>query len=120
MILESSPAWPSLLLAAILLGDAALSLKPVPFIEACLSGVKLPKDWWWALIVIKCLAATGLIAGLWFPGVGIAAMVGVIAYFCAAAAAHVRAHFLGSAFWINCLGMLALSIGVLILTLALN
>ena len=118
MILESSPAWPSLLLAAILLGDAALSLKPVPFIEACLSGVKLPKDWWWALIVIKCLAAVGLIAGLWFPGVGITAMIGVIAYFCAAAAAHVRAHFLGSAFWINCLGMLAFSIGVLILTLA--
>ena len=107
MILESSPAWPSLLLAAILLGDAALSLK-------------LPKDWWWALIVIKCLAAVGLIAGLWFPGVGITAMIGVIAYFCAAAAAHVRAHFLGSAFWINCLGMLAFSIGVLILTLALN
>ena len=47
-------------------------------------------------------------------------MVGVIAYFCAAAAAHVRAHFLGSEFWINCLGMLAFSIGVLILTLALN
>ena len=46
--------------------------------------------------------------------------IGVIAYFCAAAAAHVRAHFLGSAFWINCLGMLAFSIGVLILTLALN
>lgn len=47
-------------------------------------------------------------------------MVGVIAYFCAAAATHIRAHFLGSEFWINCLGMLALSIGVLILTLALN
>ena len=47
-------------------------------------------------------------------------MVGVIAYFCAAAAAHAHAHFLGSAFWINCLGMLALSIGVLTLTLALN
>ena len=120
MILESSPAWPSLLLAAILLGDAALSLKPVPFIEACLSGVKLPKDWWWALIVIKCLAAAGLIAGLWFPGVGIATMVGVIAYFCAAAAAHIRADFLGSAFWINCLGILALSTGVLVLTLVLN
>lgn len=120
MILESSPAWPSLLLAAILLGDAALSLKPVPFIKACLSGVKLPQDWWWALIVIKCLAATGLIAGLWFPGVGIAAMVGVITYFCAAAAAHIRAHFLGSAFWLNCLGMLAFSTAVLALTLVLN
>ncbi|WP_115024205.1 hypothetical protein [Corynebacterium minutissimum] len=60
--------------------------------QACLSGVKLPKDWWWALIVITSLAA----------------------------AAHVRAHFLGSEFWINCLGMLALSTGVLVLTLVLN
>ena len=47
-------------------------------------------------------------------------MVGVIAYFCAASAAHVRAHFLDSEFWINCLGMLALSTGVLILTLVLS
>ena len=110
----------SYLLAAVLAGDALMSIKPPKFISQCLSGVNFPKDWWWALIVIKCLAAAGLIAGLWFPGVGIAAMVGVIAYFCAAAAAHVRAHFLGSEFWINCLGMLALSTGVLILTLALD
>lgn len=54
-----------------------------------------------ALPVLERLAATGLIVGLWFPGVGIAAMVGIIAHFCAATAAHVRAHFLGSEFWIN-------------------
>ena len=43
MILESSPAWPSLLLAAILLGDAALSLKPVPFIEAASAASNSPR-----------------------------------------------------------------------------
>ena len=117
MILESSPAWPSIILAAILFGDAVLSLKPVAFIEACLRGVRLPTEWWWALIVIKCLAASGLIIGLWIPGIGIATMVGVIAYFCTAAIAHIRAKVLGSEFWVNCLGMLAISLGALIATL---
>ena len=117
MILESSPAWPSIILAAILFGDAVLSLKPVAFIEACLRGVRLPTEWWWALIVIKCLAASVLIIGLWIPGIGIATMVGVIAYFCTAAIAHIRAKFLGSEFWVNCLGMLAISLGALIATL---
>lgn len=117
MILESSPAWPSMVLAVVLLGDAILSLKPAAFIDACLTGVRIPKDWWWALIFIKFLAATGLIAGIWVPGVGIAAMIGVIAYFCAAATAHIRAKFLGSEFWANCLGMLALSLVVLAATL---
>ena len=44
-------------------------------------------------------------------------MIGVIAYFCAAATAHIRAKFLGSEFWANCLGMLALSLVVLAATL---
>ncbi|WP_423219048.1 hypothetical protein [Zhihengliuella halotolerans] len=65
------------------------------------------------------VATAGLIAGFWFPGVGIAANVGVIAYFVAASVAHVKARFLKSEFWINCLGMLALSATTLILTLAL-
>ncbi|MDU0479589.1 hypothetical protein QVA66_10095 [Staphylococcus chromogenes] len=117
MILESSPAWPSFVLATVLLGDAILSLKPAAFIAACLTGVRIPKNLWWALIFIKCLAATGLIVGIWFPGVGIAAMVGVIAHFCAAATTHIQAKFLGSEFWANCLGMLALSLAVLTTTL---
>lgn len=117
MILESSPVWPSAILAIVLLGDAVLSLKPVAFIANCLEGVRLPRYWWWTLILIKCLAATGLVVGIWVPGVGIAAMVGVIAYFCAASIAHFRARFLGSEFWINCLGMLALSSTALAITL---
>lgn len=49
-------------------------------------------------------------------GVGVAAMVGVLAYFCCAAVAHLRAGFTGQSFWLNCLGMLALTVAMLVLT----
>ncbi len=93
-----------------------MSITPPKFIRDCLDGVRFPRDWWWTLIVIKATAALGLIAGLWLPGVAFAANVGVIAYFVCAAAAHVRARFLGRAFWLNCLGMLAVAVLVLVVT----
>ncbi|ALJ19715.1 DoxX family protein [Microbacterium sp. No. 7] len=111
--------WPPVLLALVLAGDAALSARPPRFIRECLDGVGFPRDWWWTLIVIKALAAAGLVVGIWTPGVAVAANVGVIAYFCCAAAAHLRARSLGSAFWVNCLGMLTLSMAVLVLSLTL-
>ncbi|WP_424463829.1 DoxX family protein [Pseudoclavibacter helvolus] len=110
------PWWPTVLLAGLLAGDAAMSITPPKFIRDCLDGVRFPRDWWWTLIVIKATAALGLIAGLWLPGVAFAANVGVIAYFVCAAAAHVRARFLGRAFWLNCLGMLAVAVLVLVVT----
>ncbi|MBO1901881.1 DoxX family protein [Leucobacter weissii] len=113
MILAPDPWWPQAVLAAILLGDALLSLRPPRFIRDCLDGVGFPRAWWWTLIAIKGVAAAGLIAGLWLPGVGFAANTGVVAYFVCAAAAHLRARFTGSAFWVNCLGMLALSTAAL-------
>lgn len=60
------------------------------------------------------LATAGLVAGIWVPGVAFAANVGVVVYFIAAAVAHIRARFTGQSFWVNCLGMLALSAAVLI------
>lgn len=105
--------WAPALLAIVLLGDALASIRPPTFIRDCLDGVRFPREWWWILIVIKLLAAAGLIAGLWIPGVGFAANAGVIAYFICAAAAHLRAQFLGRAFWVNCLGMLLLAVLVL-------
>ena len=59
MILMPDPYWPQLALAAILLGDALLSMRAPAFIRECLHGVRFPRDWWWTLIVIKMLAATG-------------------------------------------------------------
>ena len=96
-------------LAAVLLGDVALSIKPVRFIRDCLNSVRFPENWWWSLLVIKVLAAGGLIAGIWVPGLAFAANAGVIAYFLCAAVGHIRARATGTAFWINCLGMLVLS-----------
>lgn len=112
------PSWwvPPALLTAVLLVDVALSVRPVRFIRDCLLSVRFPEDWWWVLLVVKVLAAGGLIAGIWIPGIAFAANSGVIAYFLCAAAAHIRAKATGSAFWINCLGMLALSCAILALS----
>jgi hypothetical protein len=115
MTLTPDPWWATVLLAVILLTDAGLSLRPPAYVRDCLEGVGYPHDWWWTLIVIKVLAGTGLIAGVWLPGVGNAANAGVIAYFATASAAHIRAEFTGKTFWINCLGMLALSIAVFLI-----
>lgn len=108
--------WAPALLAVILLGDVAISLKPIAFVRQCLESVNLPQRWWWVLIIIKLLAAAGLIAGIWIPGIALAANVGVIAYFLCAAFAHIRAGATGMAFRVNCLGMLALSIVLLIIS----
>lgn len=118
MPLTPNPWWPTAVLALALLSDVALSLRPPKFIRDCLDGVRLPRQWWWVLIVAKALAVVGLVAGIWIPGVALAAHVGVIAYFLCAVAAHVRARFLGQAFWINCLGMLALSVATFVLSFA--
>ena len=109
ILLVPALGWPSVLLAAGLAGDALVSLRPPAFVRRCLHGVGLPRDWWWVLIVVKLLAAAGLVVGLWVPGVGAAAALGAVVYFCCAATAHVRARFCGRELWLNCLGMLGLS-----------
>lgn len=108
--------WAPTLLALILLGDVAISLKPIAFVHQCLESVNFPQRWWWVLIIIKLLAAAGLIAGIWIPGIALAANIGVIAYFLCAAFAHIRAGATGTAFRVNCLGMLVLSIVLLIIS----
>ena len=127
LALLPEPWWPVALLAFVVLGDALLSIRPPRFIQGCLDGVKFPRDWWWALILIKVVAAAGLVAGIFIPGVvlrghlrrilgALAAGLGAIVYFPAAVVAHLRARFTGSEFWLNCLGMLALSSAVLIIS----
>ena len=118
MILIPDFWWAPAILALALASDALMSLRPPRFIRDCLDGVKFPRDWWWTLIVIKLLAVAGLVVGIWVPGIAFAANVGVIVYFIAAAAAHIRARFTGQAFWLNCLGMLVLSVAVLVISFA--
>lgn len=52
---------------------------------------------WTAVGVPEALAAPGLIAGLWWPALGIAAAVGVALLMAGAIALHVRARYLGAA-----------------------
>lgn len=104
-------------LAAVLLADVVLSIRPVRFIRDCLESVHFPEDWWWILLVVKVLAAAGLIAGIWIPGVAFAANLGVVVYFLCATVAHIRAKATGLAFWLNCLGMLMLFSVILVLTI---
>jgi TRAP-type C4-dicarboxylate transport system permease large subunit len=108
--------WPSALLALALFSDAVMSVRPPAFIRQCLDGVHFPRDWWWTLVVVKLLATAGLLAGLRYAGVSVTTNVAVIAYFVCAAVAHYRARFLKQEFWVNCLGMLALSTAVLFLS----
>lgn len=114
MSLIPEPSWLSAFLAVVLLFDAAASIRPPRFIRDCLDGVRFPREWWWTLIVIKTLAASGLLVGIWVPGIALAANVGVVVYFVCAAVSHIRARFLGQAFWVNCLGMLAVSLIALV------
>lgn len=113
MHLMPDPWWVPTALAAILFLDAIASIRPPAFIRECLDGVRFPRDWWWVLIVIKLLAVAGLVAGNWIPGVGLAANLGVVAYFVCAAVAHIKARFVGRSFWLNCCGMLLVSLAAL-------
>lgn len=114
MILLPVLWWPGAILAAALFADAALSIRPPKFIRDCLDGVRFPREWWWVLVAIKLLAVAGLVAGMAVPGIGLAANIGVVAYFVAAACAHIRSRFLRQEFWLNSLGMLALSVAALL------
>lgn len=116
MTLLPDPWWPVAALALIVFGDGVMTFRPPKAIAACLDGVGLPRDWWWVLAVVKFLAAAGLVAGFWIPGVGLAATVGIVVYFFAAAWSHLRARYIGRDFWLNCLGLLALSIVVLVVS----
>jgi hypothetical protein len=117
MHLMPSPTWPVFALAALLGSDVLMSLRPPKFIRDCLDGVKLPRDWWWVLIVVKSLAIAGLlVGGIKHNGIAYAANVGVIVYFLCAGYAHIRARFLKQEFWINCLGFLAVAIAAFVIS----
>lgn len=114
MSLLPDPTWPAIGLAIILFADGLLTFRPPRFIAACLNGVGFPREWWWVLALVKFLAASGLMAGVWVPGIGLAATAGILVYFLVAAAAHLRARYVGVDFWLNCLGMVAITLLVLV------
>lgn len=112
MQVVADPVWPVVVLALVCLVDAALCLRPVPFIARCLTDVRLPRAAWRLLPPIKVAAALGLVAGIWLPVLGLVTGACLVLYFAVAISMHVAARDLGRNLFVNALGMLLLSVGV--------
>jgi hypothetical protein len=80
----------SLLLAALLVYAAMRKLSHRPEIVATYTRVGVPEDRLDLLAAILLAAAAGLIAGLFWEPIGVAAGIGLVVYFLVAVAAHIR------------------------------
>jgi hypothetical protein len=82
----------SILLAALLAASAALKLTHRPVVVDGYRKAGVPEAWLNGLAALLLLAAAGLIVGLWWAVVGIAAAGGLVVYFVLAVGFHIRAN----------------------------
>jgi len=83
-------------LAIALTGSAYLKLVKDPqIIKGIVETVGVPEERLWMLAVLELAGAVGLLIGLAWAPLGIAAAIGVILYFIGALIGHVRAHDTG-------------------------
>jgi DoxX-like family len=80
----------SCLLAALLVFTAVRKLSHRPEVVATYTRVGVPEDKLDSLAWILLAGAAGLLAGLFWPPIGVAAGIGLVVYFLLAIAAHVR------------------------------
>ena len=81
----------TVLLAGLLVLSAFIKItRREPFVQGYLR-VGVPENRLNQLAVVLLAGAAGLIAGLWWAPLGVAAAIGVICYFLLAVAAHLRA-----------------------------
>ena len=104
MDIIADPVWPVVTLAFIQLVDAALCLKPVPFVARCLDDVHCPPTVRRLLTPIKLAAAGGLLAGLVVPRLGAVTCLALTAYFVIAVTLHLRFRDIGLNF-VNATGL---------------
>ncbi|MEU6978790.1 MULTISPECIES: DoxX family protein [unclassified Streptomyces] len=81
----------AILVSLVLLGSARGKLVRDEKIVAGMQKVNVPDNWLPRLATLEILGAIGLIAGIWFRPLGIAAGVGVVLYFLGAIVTHIRA-----------------------------
>ena len=79
------------LLAALLLASAVMKLRHKPGVVASYARAGVPERWLNPLAAVLMTAAVSLVAGLFWAPLGIAAAGGLVLYFAAAIAFHVRA-----------------------------
>ncbi|MBI1843543.1 MAG: DoxX family protein [Actinobacteria bacterium] len=82
----------STLLALALMGSAGGKLTKQPPVVKMLSGIGVPSSWLPRLAAVELAGGIGLLVGLAVPAIGIAAAVGVAAYFVGAVITHLRAN----------------------------
>lgn len=78
------------LLALVLTASATFTLQRNDQIVAGMRKVEVPDSWLPRLATLKAAGAIGLVAGLWFTPLGIAAATGVTLYFIGAVISHLR------------------------------
>jgi hypothetical protein len=81
----------SILLAALLVFTAVRKLSHRPEVVATYTRVGVPEERLDQLAWILLAGAAGLIAGVFWPPIGVAAGIGLVVYFLLAIAAHLRA-----------------------------
>jgi hypothetical protein len=80
----------AVLVAAALLASAGAKLTRQEAVVMPLTGIGVPLDWFPQPAAVEIAGATGLLAGLFVPAIGIAAAIGVILHFIGTVRFHVR------------------------------
>lgn len=107
----------SVLLALGLAGSGRAKLVKEPAVTANMAKVGVPEHRLWPLATLEIAGAAGLLIGLVWSPLGVAAAVGVILYFVGALGAHARARDIGVA---PALVFLLVAVAALVLHLALR
>jgi hypothetical protein len=81
----------SIALAAMAAMSGSMKLSRQPDAVAAITGVGVPLGWFPFLAVAEIAGSAGLLIGLGWAPIGVAAAGGLVAYFFAAGLAHVRA-----------------------------
>lgn len=89
--METANVVVSVVLAGLLVVAAGRKLSHREHVVASYARLGVPENRLNYLAMILLAGATGLVGGLWWAPVGIAAAIGVIAYFLAAIGAHIKA-----------------------------
>lgn len=82
----------SLVLALAMLGSGIMKLVRNPKIVASMEAVHVSPAQMIVLGLLEVAAAVGLVVGLWWVPLAIAAAIGAVVYFAGAVVAHLRAH----------------------------
>jgi uncharacterized membrane protein YphA (DoxX/SURF4 family) len=78
------------LLALVLVASAGAKLAKVPQVMEVMTTVGFPQDKVWLLAAAELAGGVGLVLGLFWWPIGIAAAIGVILYFVGAVGSHLR------------------------------